>query len=151
MKKQYTKKQIMEAISYWKNQLRRGNYKKLNEAFETGKFVFGLGTSDYGGGSDEGIILDSPEQVKAKGLQWLQNEFASWLETIKDANPADYVDAKSEFAKFNRSYLSKCIAKLLSDFQATGDAEYKLGPIDQADDAWLYLKSASPADVEAFG
>jgi len=31
MKKQYTKKQIVEAINYWKKQLRAGNYKKLNE------------------------------------------------------------------------------------------------------------------------
>ena len=32
MKKQYTKKQIQEAISYWKKQLRAGNYKKLDES-----------------------------------------------------------------------------------------------------------------------
>ena len=31
MKKQYTKKQIIEAIAYWKNQLRAGNYRKVNE------------------------------------------------------------------------------------------------------------------------
>ena len=31
MKKQYTKKQIVEAIAYWKKQLRAGNYKKLDE------------------------------------------------------------------------------------------------------------------------
>ena len=34
MKKKYTKKQIQEAIKYWKNQLKFGNYKKLNENFE---------------------------------------------------------------------------------------------------------------------
>ena len=34
MKKQYTKKQIQEAISYWKKQLARGNYRKVNEVFE---------------------------------------------------------------------------------------------------------------------
>ena len=31
MKKQYTKKQIVEAINYWKKQLRAGNYRKLDE------------------------------------------------------------------------------------------------------------------------
>lgn len=31
MKKRYTRKQIVEAINYWKKQLRVGNYKKLNE------------------------------------------------------------------------------------------------------------------------
>ena len=32
MKKRYTKKQICEAIAYWKKQLRAGNYKKINES-----------------------------------------------------------------------------------------------------------------------
>lgn len=32
MKKQYTRKQIQEAISYWKKQLAEGNYRKVNEA-----------------------------------------------------------------------------------------------------------------------
>ena len=30
--KKYTKKQITEAITYWKKQLRAGNYKKVNES-----------------------------------------------------------------------------------------------------------------------
>jgi len=33
MKKKYTKKQITEAIAYWQKQLKKGNYKKLNESF----------------------------------------------------------------------------------------------------------------------
>ncbi len=33
MKKQYTKKQIIEAIAYWKKQLTLGNYKKLDEGW----------------------------------------------------------------------------------------------------------------------
>lgn len=32
MKKKYTKKQIQEAINYWKKQLKLGNYKKINES-----------------------------------------------------------------------------------------------------------------------
>lgn len=32
MKKQYTRKQIQEAISYWKKQLAEGNYRKINES-----------------------------------------------------------------------------------------------------------------------
>ena len=36
MKKQYTKKQIMESIKYWQKQLKAGNYKKTNSH---GKFV----------------------------------------------------------------------------------------------------------------
>lgn len=31
--KKYTRKQILESIKYWKNQLKEGNFKKLNESF----------------------------------------------------------------------------------------------------------------------
>ena len=34
MKKTYTKKQIQEAIAYWKKQLAKGNYRKVNEALQ---------------------------------------------------------------------------------------------------------------------
>ena len=34
MKKTYTRKQIKEAISYWEKQLKAGNYRKVNEAFD---------------------------------------------------------------------------------------------------------------------
>ena len=36
MKKQYTRKQIQEAISYWKKQLAKGNYRKVNESAAAG-------------------------------------------------------------------------------------------------------------------
>ena len=39
MKKQYTKKQITEAIAYWKKQLKNGNYKKVNESKDTMKSI----------------------------------------------------------------------------------------------------------------
>ena len=35
MKKQYTRKQIQEAISYWKKQLAKGDYRKANETAPT--------------------------------------------------------------------------------------------------------------------
>ncbi len=35
MKRRYTKKQIQEAISYWRKQLAKGNYRKVNEAIRT--------------------------------------------------------------------------------------------------------------------
>lgn len=37
MKKKYTRKQISEAIAYWEKQLKKGNYKKVNESFSFGK------------------------------------------------------------------------------------------------------------------
>lgn len=52
MKKQYTKKQITEAIAYWKKQLRSGNYSRVNENTDidwteymsktAGDFIIGL-------------------------------------------------------------------------------------------------------------
>lgn len=33
MKKQYTKKQITEAIAYWEKQLKLGNYKRVDESY----------------------------------------------------------------------------------------------------------------------
>ena len=35
MKKQYTKKQIQEAISYWKKLLAKGDYHRMNESAES--------------------------------------------------------------------------------------------------------------------
>ena len=39
-KAKYTKKQIQESIRYWQKQLKLGNYKKLNEGAETGKWLY---------------------------------------------------------------------------------------------------------------
>ena len=35
MKKQYTRKQITEAIAYWEKQLKAGNYKRVDESVES--------------------------------------------------------------------------------------------------------------------
>lgn len=48
MKAKYTKRQIQEAISYWKKQLKLKNYKKLNES--TDDVVEGLWDEDGNGG-----------------------------------------------------------------------------------------------------
>ena len=37
--KKYTRKQICEAISYWKKQLRAGNYKRVNESIDGAKYI----------------------------------------------------------------------------------------------------------------
>ena len=38
MKKSYTKRQIQEAIAYWKRQLVKGNYCKVNESLDQARF-----------------------------------------------------------------------------------------------------------------
>ena len=47
MKKQYTRKQIVESINYWKKQLKAGNYRKVNEANTAGRLVAGLQPSPF--------------------------------------------------------------------------------------------------------
>lgn len=39
MKKQYTKKQIQEAISYWEKQLAKNNYCNITEAIDQSKLL----------------------------------------------------------------------------------------------------------------
>ena len=65
MKKTYTKKQITEAIAYWKKQLKLGNYKTLNESdgdlCRSMEFVFQdlISTHQvkaFGGGACEGSV-----------------------------------------------------------------------------------------------
>ena len=59
MKKKYTKKQIQEAINYWKKQIKIGNYKKINES----------SYDNYGYGKDDDLLKD--QEFKAdfvKGL-----------------------------------------------------------------------------------
>ena len=56
--KKYTRKQIQEAIAYWKKQLAKGNYKKVNESIEH------EGASDDIG-SELAARDDIPNYVKA--------------------------------------------------------------------------------------
>ena len=46
MKKKYTRKQICEAISYWRKQLRAGNYRKMNESVDGAKYIL-IQTENY--------------------------------------------------------------------------------------------------------
>ena len=56
MKKKYTKKQITEAIAYWKKQLSTGNYLKINES-----------TSDI---NDLLQDLVNSERIQASYAEW---------------------------------------------------------------------------------
>ena len=42
MKKTYTKKQIQEAISYWRKQLAEGNYRKMDESLNYEDVMYSL-------------------------------------------------------------------------------------------------------------
>jgi len=80
MKKQYTKKQIVEAINYWKKQLRAGNYKKLNESNDGYKYC--LYYESYGN-DDTVQIFDSMEELDKSFKEFLDGYFSteSWVES----------------------------------------------------------------------
>ena len=85
MNKKYTRKQICEAISYWKKQLRAGNYKKVNESVE--------GNSKYiliKNGIDTDFMTTYDNELEAL------DDFYTYLNTI-DPNDFDafYVEYDS--------------------------------------------------------
>ena len=86
MKKQYTRKQIVEAIAYWKKQLRAGNYKKLNESKE-----------DY-----EAKIREAYEYAKSKNL--CNN--LEYIETPVD-NTVKSVNSRNEVIQEHELYILK--------------------------------------------
>lgn len=86
MKKQYTRKQIFEAIAYWKKQLRAGNYKKLNESEE-----------DY-----EAKIREAYEYAKSKNL--CNN--LEYIETPVD-NTVKSVNSRNEVIQEHELYILK--------------------------------------------
>lgn len=71
MKKKYTKKQICEAIAYWKKQLKSGNYKKINESLDDKCLICTYSLSPYCTG-DEGWIwaMDSLDDI-CKAQYWI--------------------------------------------------------------------------------
>ena len=146
MKKKYTKKQIQEAINYWTKQLKLGNYKKVlkEEAQPNNKsIIFGLATSDYGGGSREEIELDNIEDAKIDGLDFLMDQFEDWMNASYDSYPEDYEKLyKKDFERIaNRAFLSKAISILTSNFKKSGKEEtYELGELDGNSGTWIYIE-----------
>ena len=65
MKKKYTKKQITEAIAYWKKQLSTGNYLKINES-----------TSNI---NDLLQDLVNSERIQASYAEWCDSPFGVCL------------------------------------------------------------------------
>ena len=78
MKKTYTKKQIQEAISYWKRQLAEGNYRRIGESLES-----------------EGAKDDIESELAARGdiPNYLKNRI---LELISDNAGYDGVEYDDE-------------------------------------------------------
>ena len=76
MKKQYTRKQIVESINYWKKQLKAGNYKKLDES--DGEFEKIDDIAKY----LKGKKLKWTKVVKFQRLNAVQSEGGEEVETV---------------------------------------------------------------------
>ena len=82
MKKQYTKKQIQEAISYWKKQLAKGDYRRMNESA-----VAGNGPKTFN------VTLLRDQTCTLEVMASDENEAASVArEIVGSGNLYDYID-----------------------------------------------------------
>lgn len=82
MKKQYTKKQIQEAIAYWQKQLDKGNYRKMNESA-----VAGNGPKTFS------VTLLRDQTCALEVMAADENEAASVAREIVDSGSLyDYID-----------------------------------------------------------
>lgn len=82
MKKQYTKKQIQEAISYWKKQLAKGDYRRMNESA-----VAGNGPKKFN------VTLLRDQTCTLEVMAADENEAASVAGEIVDSGSLyDYID-----------------------------------------------------------
>ena len=82
MKKTYTKKQISEAIAYWKKQLAEGNYRKVNESV-----IAGNGPKTF----NVTLLRDQTCALEVKASD--ENEAVSVAREIVDSGRLyDYID-----------------------------------------------------------
>ena len=121
MKKQYTKKQITEAIAYWKKQLAKGNYRKINESEAE--------LSDK-------EIKDQVEQVMEKASDEFnsgdRDEFDRWQEEAAVKVEDRIRDGGFSFDELVDVAVDT-IRELQSDYEDQ-EAEYDKGP----DEPWDY-------------
>lgn len=121
MKKRYTKKQITEAIAYWKKQLRAGNYKKVNESefrpsmvVDTGNDTYMITTNDDG---ERCIVPDMLDEIQDVIDAFSIDSFVIDSERVNDEyETVDPQDALDYFA-----------SKLSHFGGNSGEAKYRKG------------------------
>ena len=107
--KTYTKKQICEAIAYWEKQLKRGNYKKINESGQAIGHEFELWFDD-----DE-------DEEKAQRL-YKANPYRVYFNYYFEAENSSgggLIGAKS------KQSLKKCIEEMFGDARSESGKLYK--------------------------
>lgn len=139
MKKAYTKKQIQEAISYWKKQLAEGNYRKVNEAAggTKGQRVNLTGDEQYLGPSMGKYRMTLKKNGKVQDTY----EWECFL--FNQANSDGCGDALDQFARNDPDF-----ADLLA-----GEDEDDIRDVGIVEDSWedpdgVYELSISPSTVQ---
>lgn len=121
---------------------------------QTGKWYLSLATSDYGGGSDEGKVFDSLDEVLADGPSYIHDEFADWRESELDTcDDEETEQIEIDFEKAMSKDLKTIVSGLVKDAKKKPDSEhtYTFGPIGCADDCWIVLRKATQFDIDCFG
>lgn len=118
MKKKYTRKQIVEAINYWKKQIRLGNYKrKLNESVDgaptyTGKMVGYKWVYFLESNIEETQFLktfDSEATAIQAGVDDIMKEVGSWDNNFCEPNDGKFFNSAREAADyFNKNKCVEC-------------------------------------------
>ena len=99
MKKKYTKKQITEAIAYWKKQLKAGNYKKIDESFpiacsndNTGIMCYTHIYSAYNNGDEDWLFVAPNMNAFIDGfVETANNEYDECVAECKANNVSSSV------------------------------------------------------------
>jgi len=122
---------------------------------QTDKWYLSLATSDYGGGSDEGQIFDSLDEVLADGPSYIHDEFAGWRESELDCcdDEEETEQTKADFEIAMSSSFKTIIGQLVKNAKKKPDSEhtYSFGSIGCADDCWIVLRKATQFDIDCFG
>lgn len=121
---------------------------------QTDKWYLSLATSDYGGGSDEGQIFDSLDEVLADGPSYIHDEFAGWRENELDScDDEETEQIKADFKKAMSKDLKAIVSGLVEKTKAEPDVEhtYSFGSISYEDDCFIVLRKATQFDIECFG
>lgn len=121
---------------------------------QTDKWYLSLATSDYGGGSDEGQIFDSLDEVLADGPSYIHDEFAGWRESELDCCDDDETkQIKADFKKAMSKDFKTIVSGLVKDAKKKPDSEhtYEFGSVGCADDCWIVLRKATQFDIDCFG
>lgn len=128
MKKTYTRKQIAEAIAYWKEQLAKGNYRKVNESVPLGEY-----SAD--------VKYLAQELLAAMGDIYMPE--SENLAEIRDETTGDYRIAENACARLCSELLN------LPEFQAKkrdmeqiSDLYYRIGAMLE------YINEKNPAELD---